>query len=68
MAASAICATARRRGVVNAWFSGILAFMRPWLKMALMVLGLCAGWMVVGLLTVDDDDEFRQVISAYKPR
>ncbi len=42
--------------------------MRPWLKMALIVLGLCAGWMVIGLLTVDDDDEFHQVITAYKAR
>jgi hypothetical protein len=36
--------------------------------MALIVLGLCAGWMVIGLLTVDDDDEFHQVITAYKAR
>ncbi len=42
--------------------------MRPWLKMALIVLGLCAGWMVIGLLTVDDDDEFNKVITAYKAR
>ncbi|WLA83437.1 hypothetical protein [Bradyrhizobium elkanii] len=44
----------------------ILASMRPWLKMTLMVLGLCAGWMVIGLVTVDDDDEFAQIITAYK--
>jgi hypothetical protein len=34
--------------------------------MTLMVLGLCAGWMVIGLVTVDDDDEFAQIITAYK--
>ena len=41
--------------------------MRQWLKAALVIFGLCAGWMVFGYLTFDaDDDDVVQTIAALK--
>ena len=47
--------------------TGSFAFMGQWLKVALIVFGVCAGWMVVGYLIFDaDDDDVVQTTMAHK--
>ncbi|WP_223967272.1 hypothetical protein ACE103_22545 [Bradyrhizobium sp. ma5] len=46
---------------------GIFVPMGQWLKAALVIFGLCAGWMVIGYLAFDaDDDDVVQTIVAHK--
>lgn len=39
--------------------------MRRWLKTALIIFGMCAGWMAIGYLTTDDD-EIVKIVAAQK--
>ena len=41
--------------------------MGQWLKAALVIFGVCAGWMVIGYLAFDaDDDDVVQITVAHK--
>lgn len=44
--------------------------MGQWLKVALIVFGVCAGWMVIGYLIfdADDDDVVQTTMAAKRPR
>lgn len=47
------------------WHRVHICSMSHWLKTALIIFGMCAGWMAFGYLTTDDDEIVR-IITAQK--